>query len=87
MKKGPGTKDAPVGDSEYKPLLDWLQLRSIPMDRCHTSGHAAASAIKHLIGSIDAPAVIPIHTAHAADFGDMLGVRAIVPDDGQWVCA
>ncbi len=71
-------------DARNKPLLNWLDRRSIAMDHCHTSGHAAASTLLGLRNSFATAVAIPIHSAAPHDFAaryDNVGVGT----DGKWL--
>jgi len=70
-------------DEKTKPLLEWLQQRSIPMDRCHTSGHATAAARKALRCVWPHASVIPIHTESPNAFEANFGYSCPL-SDGQW---
>ncbi len=71
-------------DEKNQPLLDWLQRWSIPMDQCHTSGHAATDSLRSLRGAFPTATVFPIHGEHPDCFRDWTRKVCIV-DDGDWV--
>ena len=48
-------------DERNQPLLDWLKSRSIPLDHCHTSGHAAAGDLGMFRKAFANSSVVPIH--------------------------
>lgn len=66
-----------------KPLLDWLTRRSILMDRCHTSGHAAAASLRALRAALPTATVVPIHGEHPDRFHDWAG-NVHIACDGEW---
>ncbi len=48
-------------DERYRPLLDWLERRSIPMELCHTSGHADSGPLQQFRRAFGGATVVPIH--------------------------
>lgn len=66
-----------------RPLLDWLQKNGIPLDECHTSGHASAPDLVRLRSAFPNTVVVPIHTAQPDRFEEVLG-NVQRHDDGEW---
>ncbi len=60
--------DGYLKDDRNKPLLDWLQRRVIPLDHCHTSGHADITSLRRLSEAFAGAVVVPIHTGHPDRF-------------------
>lgn len=69
---------------QQQPLLQWAKKRSISIDRCHTSGHADIGTIRSMVKQIAAQRIIPIHTEHADNFAELVGVKATRLHDGDW---
>ena len=60
-------------DERQKPFLEWLDRNEIPLDECHTSGHASVSDLVKLRRVFaDAP-VVPIHTDQPERFEEVFG--------------
>jgi ribonuclease J len=72
-----------LDDERNKPLLDWLRKCHIPLDHCHTSGHAPASDLKRLREAFGEAVVVPVHTRHGGDFESAFG-RCRCFADGDW---
>jgi ribonuclease J len=70
-------------NERQKPFLEWLRRRGIPLDECHTSGHAAVpDLIKLRKVFLHAP-LVPIHTNERNAFSQTFGnVRSC--HDGEW---
>lgn len=63
-------------------FLQWLRDRQIPMEYCHTSGHASITDLKRLASAIAAQLLIPVHTFQPARFHELFsGVVSL--GDGQ----
>lgn len=72
-----------MDDEEQRPFLDWLKRLAIPLDKCHTSGHAAVADLIRLSKAfVDAP-VVPIHTDQADHFEDIFSYAQPL-SDGEW---
>lgn len=71
-------------DERNRPLLDWLKTRSIPMDQCHTSGHADAGNLHRLRTAFTNSTLVPIHGEEPHRFNDWPG-DVIQASDGQWI--
>lgn len=72
-----------LDDERNKPLLDWLSHRSIPLDHCHTSGHAHITTLRRLRDAFPDAVVVPIHTASTGLFPRVLR-RSTQLEDGSW---
>jgi ribonuclease J len=75
-------------NEKNKPLPDWLDRHSIPMDECHTSGHAAVRDLAKMRQVFIRAPVVPIHSNQPDRFEELFGnVRRRA--DGEWweVCA
>lgn len=70
-------------DDQTKPLLDWCKAKQIPMEYCHTSGHATAEVIARMTQAIDASQVVPVHTEKPEFLSD-LSNRVKPASDGEW---
>lgn len=70
-------------DPKTQPLHTWLSQHGIPLDECHTSGHAAVQDLQRLRHAFANSPVVPIHTAEPARFEELFG-NTQVHDDGEW---
>lgn len=68
---------------ETKPLREWLESRRIPIDHCHTSGHASLADLIRMRGAFPDAPVLPIHTAQPARFQELFG-KSRRQRDGVW---
>jgi ribonuclease J len=68
---------------KLKPLLDWLWQQGIPLDECHTSGHAAVRDLVRLRKTFPNAVLVPIHTDQPGRFGEVFG-NVQRHDDGEW---
>jgi ribonuclease J len=64
-------------------LLDWLRQRGIPLDECHTSGHAAVKDLMRLRTVFAAAPVVPIHSSQPDRFENLFG-NVEPRADGEW---
>ena len=65
-------------------LLNWTRSKAIPIDHCHTSGHADMQALTALRNAFKGTPVIPVHTAAPDLFESKFGnVRRV--KDGVWI--
>ncbi len=70
-------------NERQRPFLDWLYRHGIPLDECHTSGHAAVKNLVTLRGVFaDAP-VVPIHSNQPDRFEELFG-NVLRREDGEW---
>jgi ribonuclease J len=70
-------------DAKTKPFLGWLQRHEIPLNECHTSGHAAVQDLVRLRQAFPDAPVVPIHTTNADRFEELFG-NAQRHNDGEW---
>jgi ribonuclease J len=70
-------------DPKAKPFLEWLRQHDIPLNECHTSGHAAVQDLVRLRNAFPDAPVVPIHTVNADRFEKLFG-NVQRRDDGQW---
>jgi ribonuclease J len=70
-------------DAKQKPFLEWLDLHGIPLDECHTSGHASVADLVKLRSVFKDAPLVPIHTNQPRhfekEFGNVMPCR-----DGEW---
>ena len=70
-------------NEKNKPLLDWLHRHGIPLDECHTSGHAAVKDLVKLRKTFAGAPVVPIHSNQPDRFEELFGnVNRLA--DGEW---
>ncbi|MBI1338461.1 MAG: MBL fold metallo-hydrolase [Phycisphaera sp.] len=70
-------------NEKNKPLMGWLEQRSIPMDRCHTSGHADANLLGDIRRAFPQALLVPIHGEAPETFARWPD-RLLVGNDGEW---
>jgi ribonuclease J len=70
-------------DEKLKWFLEWLGKNQIPLDECHTSGHAAVVDLKRLRSAFARAPVVPIHTQQPDRFEAMFG-NVQERGDGEW---
>ncbi len=70
-------------DAKTKPFLEWLRRHGIPLNECHTSGHAAVRDLARLRKAFPNTPVVPIHTINADRFEELFG-NVQRRDDGEW---
>lgn len=70
-------------DDRNRPLLNWLQQRGIPLEHCHTSGHADVASLRRLREAFAGAAVAPIHTMSAELFSQIFP-KCVQFMDGSW---
>jgi ribonuclease J len=71
-------------NEKNKPLLDWLAQHGIPLDECHTSGHASVKDLMKLRQIfVDAP-VVPIHSNQPERFEELFGNVQRRMDGERW---
>ena len=64
-------------------VIAWLKEHDIPWRILHTSGHASVSDLKRFAAAVAPRALVPIHSAQTARFGDFFD-RVVHRDDGEW---
>ena len=70
-------------DAETKPFLEWLHRHEIPLNECHTSGHASVRGLVTLRKAFPKAPVVPIHTLNADRFQELFG-NVERHNDGDW---
>lgn len=70
-------------DERQKPFLAWLKSHDIPLEECHTSGHASVADLIKLRNTFQRAPVVPIHTEQPARFEELFG-NILRPVDGEW---
>jgi hypothetical protein len=70
-------------DERQKPFLGWLTSHDIPLEECHTSGHASVADLIKLRNRFQRAPVVPIHTDQPARFEELFG-DVLRPVDGEW---
>lgn len=71
-------------DEKHQRFLGWLKSRGIPMDECHTSGHACMEDLVRLRQAFPEAAVMPIHTERPDRFEEGFGNVQQWPNDDWW---
>lgn len=66
-----------------KPLIEWAQERSIPIDRCHTSGHADTSTLLAFREAVNSRKTYLVH--HEPDSHKVNIPNTLKIGDGQWL--
>jgi ribonuclease J len=70
-------------EESAQPMLQWLESRGLPLEKCHTSGHASVSDLEKLRNAFPKAPVVPIHTQCPDRFAEVFGnVQQRV--DGEW---
>ena len=72
-----------VKSEKNAPLLEWLQRHEMPLDECHTSGHAAVKDLVRLRQAFSSAPVIPIHSKEPDRFEELFG-NVQRRADGEW---
>ncbi len=70
-------------DDQDKQLLDWLKRRTIPLDHCHTSGHADPANLQRLRDAFPQAEAVPVHTTDRHRYTEALAPTRKL-DDGEW---
>ncbi|MBW1794266.1 MAG: hypothetical protein JRJ38_07525 [Deltaproteobacteria bacterium] len=68
---------------QYRPLVDWLYRKSIPLVYCHTSGHAPVLDLKRLADALAPKMLVPVHSFEPERFADHFE-NVVMKEDGQW---
>lgn len=68
---------------EQQPLVRWLDDHSIPISRCHTSGHASIADLRQFRNAFPDAALVPVHGAHP-NLAIAWPGRICLADNGQW---
>jgi len=68
---------------QQRPLLEWLDRRSIPRFDCHTSGHAAPRDLRRLAEALKPRVVVPVHSEVPDRYLEVFD-NAALKRDGEW---
>jgi ribonuclease J len=74
------------GYLEYEksnPFLEWLDRHGIPLDQCHTAGHARLMELLKLREAFAKAPVVPIRARHRERFEELFG-RVVRHQEGEW---
>ena len=70
-------------EESAQPMLQWVERRGLPLEQCHTSGHASVTDLVKLRTAFPKAPVVPIHTDRPERFPEVFGnVRQRA--DGEW---
>lgn len=72
-----------LDDERNRRLLDWLELRGIPLAHCHTSGHADAKTLRSFREAFADARVVPIHTPVPEVYSQSYEHVSLL-QDGEW---
>ena len=61
----------------------WLEQKQIPINHCHTSGHAPLTDLQRLAGSLNPKKLIPIHSFSPELYQEYFA-NVETKDDGEW---
>lgn len=70
-------------DEKQRSFLEWLDRNGIPLDVCHTSGHAAVEDLVKLRSTFQHAPLVPIHTEQPERFEGLFG-NVQRQADGEW---
>ncbi len=70
-------------EESTQPMLEWLERRGLPLEQCHTSGHASVSDLVKLRNAFPRAPVVPIHTERPEQFAEVFG-NVQQRADGEW---
>jgi ribonuclease J len=62
-------------------FLDWLEQNGIPMEHCHTSGHAPLADLQRLAKALAPEVLVPIHSFETHKFGALFE-NVVLAQDG-----
>jgi len=68
---------------DQRPFLEWLDNHQIPLNYCHTSGHASVSDLQAFARAINPKMLVPIHSFHTKRFKEFF-CRVERKEDGKW---
>ena len=66
-----------------RPMLKWLDRHGLPLEQCHTSGHASVADLVKLRNAFPKAPVVPIHTDRPERFTEVFG-KVKQRADGEW---
>ncbi len=70
-------------EERSQPMRHWVERRGLPLEQCHTSGHASVADLVKLRNAFPKAPVVPIHTDRPERFTEVFGnVRQRA--DGEW---
>ncbi len=72
------------GYLERSDLRQFLESNGVPMVEVHTSGHAYVGQLKALVDAMKPRWIVPVHTFHPEEFGDVFP-NVIQVEDGEQV--
>ena len=72
-----------LAEPSGKRAKEWLDVREIPLEVIHTSGHATVADLRRLADAFADARLVPIHTDHPDQFAAEFG-RAELHADGVW---
>ncbi len=64
-------------------LQAWAAARGIPLQPCHTSGHASPADLRRFVEALDPRVLVPIHAARPDRFSTLFP-RVVLRGDGEW---
>lgn len=67
----------------HRPFRDWLERHQIPLDLCHTSGHATPADLRILRQSFPNAQMVPIHTENPSRCEKLFG-NVTLRSNGEW---
>jgi ribonuclease J len=70
-------------DEAGQALLRWIEAHGLPIDHCHTSGHASSTDLKRIRDIFPKAPVVPIHTDRPERFAEVFG-NVEYHADGEW---
>lgn len=73
-----------LDDVRNRTLMDWLRQRAIPLEHCHTSGHASMQDLAAMRAAFPDAFVTPVHTVVPDQFQQQFGNARRVKDR-EWV--
>jgi ribonuclease J len=65
------------------PFLEWLKKHSIPLNYCHTSGHASVTDLQKFARAIAPKMLVPIHSFETKRFKEFFA-NVKEKEDGKW---
>lgn len=65
-------------------FLEWLESNRIPLEHCHTSGHASVGDLKRFASAMKPKRLVPIHTFEPAAYRDLFENVELRGDGERW---
>jgi len=75
--------DGYLKEERMMPFLAWQQQRGIPLQKCHTSGHASVKDLQTLRNAFGSAVAVPVHCAEPDLFAKTFD-RVQVHQDNEW---